>query len=65
MAIYYKKFKNSIKNEFMQYRADSRNLKNFIRIFIKLNDKIFLRLMEKWDIKPKYDRTGFAYWNYF
>ena len=47
MAIYYKKFKNSVKDKLMQYRADFRNLKNFIYIFIELDDKIFPRLVEK------------------
>ena len=61
MAIYYKKFKNSVKDELMQYRADFRNLENLIRIFIKLDNKIFFRLVEKRGIKPKYDRTSFAY----
>ena len=48
----------------MQYKTDFRNLENFICISIKLNNKIFLRLIEKRGIKPKYDQTGFAYWNY-
>ena len=42
MAIYYKKLKNSVKDKLMQYKADSKNLKDFIYIFIKLDNKIFL-----------------------
>ena len=61
MAIYCQKLKNLVKDELMQYRANFRNLKNFICIFIELDNKIFLWFVEKWGIKPKYDRTGFAY----
>ena len=31
----------------MQYKADLKNLKNFICISIKLDDKIFFQLVEK------------------
>ena len=41
IAIYYKKLKDSIKDKLIQYKIDFRNLKDFIRIFIKLNNKIF------------------------
>ena len=64
MAMYRQGLKDSVKDEFMQYRADFRNLGDFIRISIKLDDKIFFRLVKKWGIKPRYDRTGFAYQNY-
>ena len=47
MAIYHKKLKDSVKNEFMRYKIDSRNLGDFIYISIKLNNKIFFRLVEK------------------
>ena len=65
MAIYCQGLKNSVKNKLMQYRADFRNLKDFICISIKLDDKIFFRFMEKQGTKPRYNWTGFAYWNYF
>ena len=39
--MYYKKLKNLIKNKLIRYSEISRNLKNFIRIFIKLNNKIY------------------------
>ena len=61
IAMYYRGLKNSVKDEFMQYGADSKNLGDFIYIFIKLDDKIFFRFMEKRGIKPKYNQTGFAY----
>ena len=41
MAIYHKGLKNSVKNKFMQYGADSRNLGDFICISIELDNKIF------------------------
>ena len=61
MAIYYKKLKNLVKDEFMQYKVNFRSLKDFIYIFIKLDNKIFLRFIEKQDIKPRYNQTSFAY----
>ena len=64
MAIYRRGLKNSVKNEFIQYKANFKNLKDFICIFIKLDDKIFYRLVKKQGIKPKYKQTGFAYQNY-
>ena len=64
MAIYCRGLKNSIKDELIQYGIDSKNLGDFIYISIKLDDKIFFQFVEKRGIKPRYDRTGFAYWNY-
>ena len=61
MAIYYKGLKDSVKNELMQYKIDFKNLEDLIRISIKLDNKIFFQLVEKWGIKPRYDRTNFMY----
>ena len=61
MAIYCKKLKNSMKNKFIQYKTDSRNLGDLICISIELNNKIFFQFVEKQGIKLKYNRTGFAY----
>ena len=47
MTIYYKGLKDSVKDKLMQYGIDFRNLGDFIYIFIELDDKIFLRLVEK------------------
>ena len=47
IAMYRQGLKNSIKDELMQYGADFRNLGDFICISIELNDKIFLRFVEK------------------
>ena len=64
MAIYRRGLKDLMKDELMRYEVDFRNLKNFICISIELDDKIFFRFVEKWGIKPRYDWTNFAYWNY-
>ena len=55
MAMYRKKLKNSMKDEFIQYEINFKNLKNLIHIFIELDNKIFFQFVEKRGIKPKYD----------
>ena len=45
----------------MRYDGILNSLKNLIRIAIKLDDKIYFRLVEKRGTKSKYERTNFAY----
>ena len=61
MAIYRKRLKDLVKDELMQYKMIFRNLGDFIYISIKLDNKIFFQFIEKRDIKPRYNQTGFAY----
>ena len=61
MAMFKRRLKDSVKDELMRYGGISSGLGDLIRIAIELDDKIYLRLVEKRGTKPKYERTGFAY----
>ena len=48
MIIYRKEFKNNVKNKFIRYDDNIKNMKNFIKISIELNDKIYEKIMKKY-----------------
>ena len=47
MIIYCKKLKNNVKNEFIRYDNNIKNMKNFIKISIEFNDKFYEKNMKK------------------
>ena len=47
MIIYRKKFKNNVKNEFMRYDDNIKNIKDFIKISIEFDNKFYEKIMKK------------------
>ena len=47
MIMYRKKFKNNVKNEFIRYDNNIENMKNFIKISIEFDDKLYEKIMKK------------------
>ena len=47
MNIYFKQFKNNIKNEVIYYDDNIKNMKNFIIISIEFDDKLYEKIMKK------------------
>ena len=47
MIIYRKKFKNNVKNEFIRYNDNIKNMKNLIKISIEFDDKFYEKIMKK------------------
>ena len=47
MIMYRKKFKNNVKNEFIRYDDNIKNIKNFIKISIELDDKFYEKIIKK------------------
>ena len=47
MIIYCKKLKNNVKNEFMRYDDNIKNINNLIKISIEFDDKIYEKIMKK------------------
>ena len=47
MIIYRKKFKNNVKNEFIRYENNIKNMKNLIKISIEFDDKFYEKIMKK------------------
>ena len=47
MIIYRKKFKNNVKNEFIRYDNNIKNIKNFIKISIEFDDKFYEKIIKK------------------
>ena len=45
--MYRKKFKNNVKNEFTYYNNNIENMKNFIKISIEFDDKLYEKIMKK------------------
>ena len=45
--MYCKKFKNNVKNKFMRYDDNIKNMKNSIKISIEFDDKFYKKIMKK------------------
>ena len=54
--MYRKKFKNNVKNKFIRYDDNIKNIKNSIKISIELNDKLYEKIMKKhYDSREKFN----------
>ena len=52
--MYRKKFKNNVKNEFIRYDDNIKNMKNLIKISIEFDDKFYEKFMKKhYDLREK------------
>ena len=47
MIMYRKKLKNNVKNEFIRYDDNIKNMNNFIKISIELDNKLYEKIMKK------------------
>ena len=47
MIIYCKKFKNNVKNKFIRYDNNIKNMKNLIKILIEFDDKFYEKIIKK------------------
>ena len=47
MIMYRKKFKNNVKNVLIRYNDNIENMKNFIKISIEFDDKLYEKVMKK------------------
>ena len=54
MIIYRKKFKNNVKNKFIYYNDNIENMKNFIKISIEFDDKLYEKIMKKYYVQSSY-----------
>ena len=52
--MYCKKFKNNVKNEFMRYDDNIKEMNDFIKISIEFDDKLYEKIMKKhYDLREK------------
>ena len=48
MIMYRKNFKNNVKNEFIRYNDNIKNINDFIKISIEFDDKFYEKIMKKY-----------------
>ena len=48
MIMYRKKLKNNVKNKFMRYDDNIKNMKNLIKISIEFDNKFYEKIMKKY-----------------